>query len=180
MFPFPLLWSFFMQTMVRLKDKHSRMSECREYNAFVYSPVPLRGKIDPSWNALKFQFLMTSKLGCAKPEGFWHHDVILPLCCMLRPYVIMIFMRLFSLSLPFSSSFGLLFSSTWWWCSDILMTCFTPCTILWKKYMFIYVYLCLARSDCLTCYANILYAKITSRNSVIKKEFCVILILYYR
>lgn len=94
-FPFPLLWSFLMQTMVRLKDKHSRMSESRECNASVYSPVPLRGKIDPSWNALEFQFLTTSKLGCANLGGFWHDDVILPLCYMLRPYVIMIFMRLF-------------------------------------------------------------------------------------
>lgn len=48
MFPFPLLRYFLMQTMVRFKDKHRRMSECRECNAFVYSPVPLRGKIDPS------------------------------------------------------------------------------------------------------------------------------------
>lgn len=134
-----------MQTMVRLKDKHSRMSESRECNASVYSPVPLRGKIDPSWNALEFQFLTTSKLGCANLGGF------LPLCYMLRPYVIMIFMRLFSLSLPFSSSFGLLFSSTWWWRCDILMTCLTP---VYEKNKFIYFYLCLAGSDCLTCYAN--------------------------
>lgn len=94
MFLFPLLWSFLMQTMVRFKDKHRRMSECQECNAFVYSPVPLRGKIDPSWNALKFQFLLTSKLGCANPGGFWHHDVFAFLLLFWPPLVIHLVMAL--------------------------------------------------------------------------------------